>query len=54
MAQFSLYKYVHKGGLKPHSFHFISCSLEFDPRIVLFTFPTCVRTYSVKRGDVTR
>ena len=23
LAQFSLYFFVHKGGLKPHSFHFI-------------------------------
>ena len=41
MAQFSLY--VHKGGLKPHSFHFISLSGNLVNRFVhIDTFLQCI------------
>ena len=38
LALFSLY--VHKGGLKPDSFHFISCVIQVEPDMIICPFLT--------------
>ena len=55
LAQFSLY--VNKGGLKPHSFHFLQISYLWDHSIIwlwrldnhMSHRPTCVLTFLVAR-----
>ena len=48
LAQFSLY--VHKGGLKPDSFHFTTVSYSFNCRIILLEFSLTCSFVSLTRS----